>query len=125
MSGAVQTEEATVAAEVAELRARVRALEMRLDRIERGSSVAVSEEEREPSVPVRAASGGIDTEVAAARIFRRVAVLCFVLLGALILRVLTQQKILGAGFGTILGFTYAACLVVLSMMPGRLGKFAR
>ena len=47
------------------------------------------------------------------------------LLGALILRVLTQQGILGAGFGTVLGFAYAAHLIVLSLIPGRFGGFAR
>ena len=67
----------------------------------------------------------IDTEIAAATIFRRIAMLCFVLLGALILRVLTQQNILGAGFGTILGFAYAGHLIVLSLIPGRFGGFAR
>jgi len=111
--------------EIAQLRERVRALELRLDRIEQGGVVAVPEAEHPAAPAPVAALTPIDTEGAAATIFRRIAMLCFVLLGALILRVLTQQNILGAGFGTILGFAYAGHLIVLSLIPGRFGGFAR
>ncbi len=110
--------------EIAELRERIRTLEIRLDRMEQGRAVGVPQPEL-GTVPIQAATAEIDTEIAAATIFTRVAMLCFVLLGALILRVLTQQSILGAGFGTILGFAYAGHLVVLSFLPGRFGGFAR
>jgi len=125
MNDSVLSDESTLAAEVAELRERVRALELRLERLDQGGGVAVAQAKGETAAAVRAAPAAIDTEVAAATIFRRVAMLCFVLLGALILRVLTQQEILGAGFGTILGFTYAGYLIVLSITPGRFGGLAR
>lgn len=117
--------ETTASEEVAQLRDRVRALEMRLDRIEQRGSVAVQQVEHETAPIAGVVPAKIDTEIAAATIFTRIAMLCFVLLGALILRVLTQQNILGAGFGTILGFAYAGHLIVLSLMPGRFGGFAR
>ena len=120
MNAAASGEGITGSDEIAELRERVRALEVRLDRIEGGGPVAVAQAEFPTAAPTT-----IDTEVAAATIFRRVAMLCFVLLGALILRVLTQQSILGAGFGTMLGFTYAGHLIVLSMIPGRIAGVAR
>jgi hypothetical protein len=125
MNGSVITQEATVASELADLRERVRALEIRLDGIERGAVTAVPPIGLEAATIARPASPVIDTEIAAATIFTRVAMLCFVLLGALILRVLTQQNILGARFGTILGFVYAGYLIVLSITPGRFGGFAR
>jgi hypothetical protein len=113
--------------EIAELRERIRTLELRLDRIEQDGPAAVPRAAQTPATatPASAAPSEIDTEMAAATIFTRIAMLCFVLLGALILRVLTQQNILGAGFGTILGFTYAGHLIVLSIIPGRFGKAAR
>lgn len=98
---------------------------MRLERLENGASVPVPNAENGSIAPALAAPAAIDTEMAAATIFTRVAILCFVLLGALILRVLTQQNILGAGFGTILGFVYAGMLVVLSLIPGRFAGLAR
>jgi len=114
-----------VSEEIAQLRDRVRALEMRLDRIEREGAVGVPQAEPETAPTTDAAPAPIDTEIAAATVFRRVAMLCFALLGALILRVLTQQEILGAGFGTVLGFAYAGHLIVLSLIPGRFGGLAR
>ncbi len=115
----------TAEEQMTQLRDRVRALEMRLDRMDREGTVAVApvEQETVPSGGAKAAK--LDTETAAATIFTRIAMLCFVLLGALILRVLTQQNILGAGFGTILGFAYAGHLIVLSLLPRRFGVFAR
>lgn len=110
---------------MAQLRERVRALELRLDRIEQGSALPLTQSGQEPRLATSPAPAPIDTEVAAATIFRRIAMLCFVLFGALILRVLTQQNILGVGFGTVLGFAYAAHLIVLSVIPGRFGGFAR
>lgn len=127
MSGSTwDTAASTVAAdEIAQLRERVRTLEIRLDRIEHGGAVTAAEAEHAMARAPGSAPAGIDTEVAAATIFRRIAMLCFVLLGALILRVLTQQNILGQGFGTVLGFAYAGHLIVLSLIPGRFGGFAR
>src|SRR5512133_563479 len=125
MNGTILSAQPEQSQELAQLCDRVRALEARLDRIERGGA-AVAAQPRPDKTPVEAsAAARIDTEVAAATIFTRVAMLCFVLLGALILRVLTQQGILNAGFGTILGFAYAAHLIVLSLIPGGFGKFAR
>lgn len=111
--------------QIAQLRDRVRALEIRLDRMERRGPVPAVPEEHKTSPSFNGETGTLQTEIAAARIFRRIAMLCFVLLGALILRVLTQQNILGASFGTILGFAYAGHLIVLSLFPGRFGAFAR
>jgi hypothetical protein len=111
--------------EIAQLRERVRALEIRLDRIEQVGTVSVPQVGQDTAFPTSAAPATMDTETAAATIFKRIAMLCFVLLGALILRVLTQQNILGPWFGTILGFTYTAHLIVLSLIPGRFGRFAR
>src|SRR5512133_2285435 len=125
MTGSALRAETAEPEELAQLRERVRALEIRLDRVERGATVAGPQTTQEMANATVAATTPIDTEVAAAKIFRRIAMLCFVLLGALILRVLTQQNILGAGFGTVLGFAYAAYLVVLSITPSRFGVFAR
>lgn len=122
MNAGVLSDERKLAAEVAELRERLRGLELRLQRLEQDGGVAVAREEPETAAALPAA---LDTEMAAATLFRRVAMLCFVLLGALALRVLTQQDILGAGFGTILGFAYAGYLILLSLTPGRVGGFAR
>src|SRR5512133_2680609 len=125
MNGTILSAQPEQSQELAQLCDRVRALEARLDRIERGGA-AVAAQPRPDKTPVEAsAAAPIDTEVAAATIFRRIAMLCFVLLGALILRVLTQQNILGAGFGTVLGFAYAGHLIVLSLIPGHFGGFAR
>jgi hypothetical protein len=122
MNGTASDAGMTGPEEIAELRERVRALEIRLSRIELGAPAFVP-----PAQPqaAPAAAAPICSEIAAAKIFTRVAMLCFVLLGALILRVLTQQNILGAGFGTILGFAYAGHLIVLSIIPGRFGAVAR
>ncbi len=125
MNGSLLNEETTLAAEVAELRQRVQALEIRLEQIEQGRGGAAPQAQRDTPAPLTSTSVALTTEIAAATVFRRVAMLCFVLLGALILRVLTQQHILNAGFGMLLGFAYAACLIALSLMPGRLGAFAR
>jgi hypothetical protein len=111
--------------EIAQLRDRIRALEIRLDRIEQGGPLPVSNPQPHTALPSVATPAAIDTEVAAATIFKRIAMLCFVLLGALILRVLTQQNILGPRFGTILGFAYTGHLIVLALIPGRFGAIAR
>lgn len=116
---------ATTTEEIAQLRDRIRVLETRLDRLEqRGPSPVVQLESATPR-PTDDAPAPIDTEIAAATIFTRIAMLCFVLLGALILRVLTQQNIFAASFGTILGFAYAGHLIVLSLLPGRWGGLVR
>src|SRR5512133_2568336 len=125
MTGSALRAETAEPEELAQLRERVRALEIRLDRVERGATVAGPQTTQEMANATVAATTPIDTEVAAAKIFRRIAMLCFVLLGALILRVLTQQNVLGAGFGTVLGFAYAGHLIVLSIIPGRFGAVAR
>ncbi len=111
--------------EIARLRERVQALEIRLDRIERREVSRVAEAESAGPLRASGAPAELETEMAAATIFKQIATLCFVLLGALILRVLTQEHILGARFGTILGFAYAGQLIVLSLIPGRFGGFAR
>ena len=125
MNGSASGAGTTGLEEIAELRERIRMLESRLDRIEQVGHVAVPQVEHDTAPSSGASPATIYTEVAAAKIFTRVAMLCFVLLGALILRVLTQQNVLGAGFGTILGFTYAGSLIALSIVPGRFGGFAR
>lgn len=125
MNGIASGAETTGLDDLAQLRERVRALELRLDRMEQAGPAAVPQAQPQAARATGAGPAAIDTEMAAAKIFRRVAMLCFVLLGALILRVLTQQNILGAGFGTILGFAYAGLLIVLSLIPGRFGGVAR
>lgn len=125
MSGVTLDVEKAESEEIAQLRERVRALELRLERIERNHAFSITEAEPEPAPRAKSKTVAIDTETAAATIFKRIAMLCFVLLGALILRVLTQQNILGPRFGTILGFAYTAHLIVLSLIPGRFGAFAR
>lgn len=125
MKGVVLGPATAESEEIAQLRRRVRVLEMRLDRMEQGGALPASQLEPDTASSGRVAPVAMDTEVAAATIFKRIAMLCFVLLGALILRVLTQQDILGARFGTILGFAYTGHLIVLSLIPGRFGRFAR
>lgn len=113
---------ASARAELAELGERVRRLEERLARVERGMAPARAAADAVPAAsPVRRP---LDTDLTVASVFTRVAMLSFVLLGALILRVLTQQHVLNAVFGTVLGVAYAAHLVVLALLPGRLGRFA-
>ena len=108
---------------ILELRERVSRLEARLARLEQGSSL--------PGLPVSPAVGGVgdrlplNPDLTVASVFTRVAMLSFVLMGALILRELTQRNVLNAGFGTVLGFAYAGHLVVLGLLPGRPGRFAR
>ncbi len=111
--------------EIAQLRERVRALEIRLERMEQRGASPVSEAEPDGAPAPSMAPAALEAEIAAATIFKRIAMLCFALLGALILRVLTQENILGARFGTVLGFAYTAQLVLLSLIPGRFGGFAR
>jgi hypothetical protein len=111
--------------QIAQLRDRIRALEIRLERIEQGGPRLLSTQQQLTTPSSGAAPAAMDTEVAAATIFKRIAMLCFVLLGALILRVLTQQNILGPRFGTILGFAYTGHLIVLALIPGRFGAIAR
>lgn len=108
--------------EIAELRERVRRLEIQVAQLGQGRSVFLSPEEpaAEGIRPTRPC-----TEDTVATVFTRVAMLSFVLLGALILRTLTQQNILGTRFGTLLGFVYAGHLIGLSLLPGRPGRFAR
>ena len=109
--------------DVAELRDRIRLLEARMTRIEQGQELALepgplTQEQSTITAPA-------DSELSASTVFTHVAMLSFVLMGALILRVLTEQGVLGAWFGTLLGFTYAGHLIVLSFLPGRLGSLAR
>ena len=114
---------ANEAENLADLRARLHQLEDRVARIERSANLPVQPQvliAPEEHDPLR-----IDADRTAATVFTRVAMLSFVLLGALILRVLTQQHILGDSFGTLLGFVYAGLLVVLPLLPGRLGVSAR
>ena len=110
--------------ELAELRQRVRQLENRVAQIEQGATRPSPTES--PATPdAGILPSPIDTDRTVATVFTRVAMLSFVLLGALILRILTQQHLLGDGFGTLLGFVYAGHLIVLSFLPGRPGQFAR
>lgn len=108
--------------DISELRERIQLLEERVAQIERGQVPAL---QPEPSAAPRVRSPRPDADLTVATALTRVAMLSFVLLGALLLRTLTQQKILGVGFGTLLGFTYAGHLIVLSFLPGRLGALAR
>jgi hypothetical protein len=111
--------------EIVQLRERVRALEIRLERIEQREASAVSPGEPDTALPPSMTSAALGAEIAAATIFKRIAMLGFALLGALILRVLTQENILGARLGTVLGFAYTGQLIVWSLIPGRFGGFAR
>ena len=107
---------------IGDLRERVSRLEARLARLEQGTPLPDL-----PAAPViaRVDRLTLDTDLTVASVFTRVAMLSFVLMGALILRELTQQHVLNAGFGTVLGFAYAAHLIVLGLLPGRPGRFAR
>lgn len=125
MNGSSPEAHATESGGITELNERIRALELRLERLEHAGPPAGARNEGAPPADAEAPAAGLDTEKTAANVFTRVAMLCFVLFGALILRVLTQHNILGAGFGTILGFTYAGHLIVLSFLPGRFGNLAR
>jgi hypothetical protein len=116
-------EQPTEPAAIAELRGRMSRLEARVQQLEQGLPVAARPAAAAIDSPE--ALPPPDAEGRAATAFTRVAMLSFALLGALILRVLTQQGILGTGFGTLLGFAYAGHLIALPFLPGRLGGFAR
>ena len=111
--------------EIAELRLHLRQLEERVARIECGATPAVQPAATAASPDTGFLPSPLTTHLTVATVFTRVAMLSFVLLGALVLRVLTQQHILGDRFGTLLGFVYAGHLIVLSFLPGRPGQFAR
>lgn len=106
---------------LAELRERIHALEARVDCLEHGRAIPG----RSTSASSQRPRSEDSEEVTAARAFTRIAMLSFTLFGALILRILTQQNVLGTGFGTVLGVIYAGHLIVLSFLPGRLGNLAR
>lgn len=108
--------------DLAGLRKRLRQLEERVARIEHGATLPAQSPPAAAEEPI---PSPFDTDLSVATVFTRIAMLLFVLLGALILRVLTQQHILGDGFGTLLGFVYAGHLIVLSFLPGKPGRFAR
>lgn len=108
--------------EIAELRKRVALLEERVARVESGKASAAQPDLAAAS---RVGSPRSDADLTVATALIRVAMLSFVLLGAFLLRTLTQHGILGPGFGTLLGFAYAGHLIVLSFLPGRLGGLAR
>lgn len=55
----------------------------------------------------------IDVDEGASRLFVRAAVLCSCLIGALVLRVVTQNGIIGALPGTVFGLVYCGALLVL------------
>lgn len=114
-------DQASTHGDLAELRKRIQLLEDRVVRIEHGGALPA------PETPADAGRipFSLDADLTVATVLTRVAMLSFVLLGALILRVLTQQHILGDGFGTLLGFVYAGHLILLSFLPGQPGQFAR
>ncbi|MEI6562754.1 MAG: hypothetical protein WCO42_00445 [bacterium] len=117
-------DDATGSEDLAALRERMRLMEVRMGRLERGLGASATSAET-GTAPDKVSPILPYTELTVAAAFTRVAMLSFVLLGALILRELTQQNVLGAGFGTFLGFLYAGHLIVLSVLPGRLGRLAR
>ncbi|MCE9616684.1 MAG: hypothetical protein K8T26_20610 [Lentisphaerae bacterium] len=108
------TEDTTVAAEVADFRARLARLEVRVGGLERAQGLPVGDS---PAMSVAVPSAR-PPDATAATLFLQVAVLAFALLGALILRVLTQQGMLGQTGGTRLGFIYAGGLMVFALLPG-------
>jgi hypothetical protein len=102
---------------------RIRALETRVARLEGERNIAPPP----PSAEAVAATGAElpDAETTVATVFARVALITFALLGALVLRVLTQQGILAHGPGLILGVVYATALLGAGLLPGRVGRWAR
>ena len=57
--------------------------------------------------------------------FTHVAVVCFALVGALVLRVATQQEFIAPAVGTGLGLAYCALLLGGFLLPGGAGRAAR
>lgn len=114
---------ATRSDDIAVLREQLRLIEARLTRLESGPTLSTQPAATAP-VPLKFAPLPY-TELTVATAFTRISMLSFVLMGALILRELTQRHVLGAGFGTFLGFLYAGHLIVLSILPGRLGRLAK
>ena len=110
--------------DIAELRESVKLLEARVTQIERERGIAVLQPEP-LSITQPLTFPPVYSGLTAATLFTRVAILSFVLMGALILRVLTERHILNSGFGTLLGFVYAVSLIILALLPGRLGGLAR
>lgn len=115
-------------ADLAELRARLVRLEARVGRIEQERGPVDATRDDESTAPLAASPEAIPDAAAdatAATLFKRVAMLVFALLGALILRVMTQQNMIDQTPGTLLGFAYAGSLVILAVIPGPLRPLAR
>ncbi len=92
--------------ELRRLGATLASLEQRILRLE---GLTPSEEIEEQ--PVKAVEEPVHEESAYPVFFTRLAAVCFILVGALVLRVVTQQQILAPGLGVSFGLGYCAILL--------------
>lgn len=98
-----------------QFRAALDSLEQRVARLEQSGPPV---EDHPPAAEASAARA--PGEKAYSFLFTRLAVVCFALLGALVLRVATQQGAVDAWLGTVIGLVYCAALLGAPYIPGLL-----
>jgi len=105
--------DADVRQELERLTTAVRALDDRLTALEAGSQpLAAPVAEEEPDT-------AIDGDVGFSTVFAKLALICFSMVGALLLRVATQRGLVDASVGTAIGLGYCTLLVVGPILARR------
>jgi hypothetical protein len=100
-----------LASQVAALQAKIDQLSRRLTTLEEGRPVTEKHVEGISVAPIAPHQETVITRVEQGALLPRIAVVCFLLVFALILRTITDNRIVNIQIGSLLGLTYAVVLI--------------